>query len=55
MNIAVTMSAISATGAGWFIALLWYLSGRTFRIAITSQKLLDFFEGDTTGVPKSLG
>lgn len=55
MNIAVTISAISANGAGELIALLWYLSGRPFRVASTSQELLDFFEGDTTGGPKSLG
>jgi hypothetical protein len=55
MNIGMTISAISANGAGALIALLWYLSGRPFRVASTSQELLDVFEGDTSGVPKSLG
>lgn len=53
MNIPVTVSAISATGAEVLIALLWYLSGRPFRIASTSQELLDLFEDDTTGASKS--
>jgi hypothetical protein len=44
---AISVSAISATGAGVFATLLWYVSGRPFRIANTSQELLDFFEGNT--------
>jgi hypothetical protein len=39
--------------AAVLIPLLWYLSGRPFRIASTSQELLDLFEDDTTGAPKS--
>jgi hypothetical protein len=53
MNLPVTVSAISVTGAGVLIPLLWYLLGRPFRIASTSQELLDLFEDDTTGAPKS--
>jgi hypothetical protein len=53
MNIEVTISAIPATGDGRLIALLWYLSGRPSE-SRAPQKLLDFFEGDTTGALKSL-
>ena len=46
---AISASAISRTGACVFAALLWYLSGRPFKLANTSQELLDFFEVDTIG------
>jgi hypothetical protein len=45
---AISVSAISATAACVFAALLWDLSGWSFRIANPGQELFDLVEGAMT-------
>jgi len=52
---SISVLAVAATVAGIFVALFWYISGRSFRFASTSQELLDLFEDEIPGAPKSLG
>jgi hypothetical protein len=49
----ISVFAVAAAVGAIFAGLLWYLLGRPFRIASTSQELLELFEEDSAGHPKS--
>ncbi len=49
---SISVLGILALVTGIFAALLWYLSGRSSRIASTSQELLDLFEDNANEAPK---